>query len=134
MIFWKRKFLEKILITWTEKYDPIIATIEESKDIDKLIAIELMGSPEAHKKRLEMSCENDTENTFQSITNTQSQESKKSRRKFNEEKQKDNNSKYPPYGICKRKSHSEKEYWFKGKPQCRNCKKYGHVEKFCCLK
>ena len=88
MIFWKRKFLEKILITWTEKYDPIIATIEESKDIDKLIAIELMGSPEAHKKRLEMSCENDIENNFQSITNTQSQESKKSWRKFNEEKKK----------------------------------------------
>ena len=58
------------------------------------------------------------------------------RNKENQEKQtnKKNNGKFPPCGICKRKSHLEKDCWFKGKPQCRNCKKFGHVEKACRLK
>ena len=44
------------------------------------------------------------------------------------------NTKYPPCGICKKKSHLEKDCWFRGKPQCRNCKKFGLVEKVCRLK
>ena len=35
------------------KYDPIIAAVEESKDIDKLTVAELMGFLEAHEKNLE---------------------------------------------------------------------------------
>ncbi|KAK6145936.1 hypothetical protein DH2020_019805 [Rehmannia glutinosa] len=35
--FPESKIVSKILITCTEKYDPIIAAIEESKDIEKLI-------------------------------------------------------------------------------------------------
>ena len=34
----EKKVVGKILITCTEKYDPIIAIVEESKDIDKLAA------------------------------------------------------------------------------------------------
>ncbi|XP_022853494.1 uncharacterized protein LOC111374962 [Olea europaea var. sylvestris] len=44
----QKKVVGKILITCTEKYDPIIAAIDESKDIDKLTAGELMGSLEAY--------------------------------------------------------------------------------------
>lgn len=47
-----RKVIGEILITFTEKYDPIIIVIEESKDIDKLIATELMGSLETYKKKI----------------------------------------------------------------------------------
>ncbi|XP_062089469.1 uncharacterized protein LOC133796003 [Humulus lupulus] len=51
-----------------------------------------------------------------------------------QEKQKENNDKYSPCGICKRKSHLEKDYWFKEKPQSQNCKKFSHTEKTCCFK
>ena len=87
MIFLKKKNVGKLLITCTEKkYDPIIVAIEEFKDIDKLTAAKLMGSLEAHEKRLERRYENNTENAFQSKIKTQSQKSKKDRRKFNGEK------------------------------------------------
>ena len=73
-----------------------------------------------------MRFENDIENAFQSKINTQSQKSKECGRKLSENlgnkenqgKQTQNNSKFPPCGICKRKSHLEKDCWFKGKPQC----------------
>ena len=72
-----------------------------------------MGSLKANEKKLERRYENDIENSFQSKIKMQSQKSKKSGRKFKGEKHIDNNSEYPPCGICKRKSHLEKDCWFK---------------------
>ncbi|KAL5567627.1 hypothetical protein UlMin_024202 [Ulmus minor] len=96
---------KKILISCTEKYDSVISAIEESKDIKTLTPTELMGSLEAHEKRINRQNENTTESAFPSKINMQSQKSK-----------------------------VEKDCWFKPKSQCRNCKKYGHVEKYCRLK
>ena len=36
--------------------------------------------------------------------------------------------------ICKRSSHVEEDSWFKGKKQCYNYKKFGHVKKDCRFK
>ncbi|XP_022843422.1 uncharacterized protein LOC111366977 [Olea europaea var. sylvestris] len=72
----EKKVVGKILITCTEKYDPIIAAIEESKDINELTAAELMGSLEAHEKRLERRYEMEIENAFQSKLNMRFQKSK----------------------------------------------------------
>ncbi|KAK4837649.1 hypothetical protein QYF36_007280 [Acer negundo] len=47
-----KKSGEKILVSVTGIYDPIITAIEESKDITKLSVIELMGSLEAYENRL----------------------------------------------------------------------------------
>ena len=33
--------------------------------------------------------------------------------------------------ICKKNNHDERGCWNKGKPQCYNCKKFGHVQKDC---
>ncbi|XP_022874162.1 uncharacterized protein LOC111392986 [Olea europaea var. sylvestris] len=63
----QKKVVENFLITCTEKYDPIIATIEDSKDIDKLTAAELMGSLEVHEKRLERRYEIHTKNVSQKV-------------------------------------------------------------------
>ncbi|XP_022887734.1 uncharacterized protein LOC111403452 [Olea europaea var. sylvestris] len=138
----EKKVVGKILITYTEKYDPIIAAIEESKDIDELTAAESMGSLEAHEKRLERRYEMEIENGFQSKLNMRFQKSKEGGRKFKENsknkeiqgKEVDKSDKYSSCSICKRKGHQEKDCWFKGKPQCRNCRKFGHEEKFCRLK
>ena len=138
-----KKVVEKILVSVTGKYDPIITAIEESKDITKLSVTELMGSLEAYENRLSQRNEDSVESAFQSKLNIQSQKSesgwKKSKSNFKGENSRnydnqDKNTKYPPCGICKKKSHLEKDCWFRGKPQCRNCKKFGHVEKVCRLK
>ncbi|KAK4393534.1 Retrovirus-related Pol polyprotein from transposon RE2 [Sesamum angolense] len=46
-----KKGRRKLLISVTEKYDPIVTTIEETKDITTLIVTELVGSLEAYEKR-----------------------------------------------------------------------------------
>ncbi|KAL5582111.1 hypothetical protein UlMin_014553 [Ulmus minor] len=137
-----KKIVEKILISCTEKYDSVISAIEESKDIETLTPTELMGSLEAHEKRINRRNENTTESAFPSKINMQSQKSKVGGRKIqenfknkNQDKIFENKSNFPPCEICNKKSHLEKDCWFKPKPQCRNCKKkYGLVEKDCRLK
>jgi len=39
--------------------------------------------------------------------------------------------KFPPCPTCKRTNHAENDCWWKGKSQCRFCKKFGNIEKFC---
>ncbi|KAL5570519.1 hypothetical protein UlMin_027094 [Ulmus minor] len=64
-----KKIVEKILISCTEKYDSVISTIEECKDIETLTPTELMGSLEAHEKRINRRNENTNESTFPSKIN-----------------------------------------------------------------
>lgn len=33
--------------------------------------------------------------------------------------------------ICKSNTHNENDCWNKGKPQCHNCKRFGHIQKDC---
>ncbi|KAK4395143.1 hypothetical protein Sango_1668600 [Sesamum angolense] len=47
----EKRVVEKLLISVTEKYDPIVITIEETKDITTLTVNELVGSLEAYEKR-----------------------------------------------------------------------------------
>ncbi|KAK4393966.1 Retrovirus-related Pol polyprotein from transposon TNT 1-94 [Sesamum angolense] len=134
----EKRVVEKLLISVTEKYDPIVTTIEETKDITTLTVTELVGSLEAYEKRRSRREENSLENAFQSKLNTRSQNSnRKEEKNFKStigDKKKQNNGKYIPCRICKRTNHLEKDCYFRGKPQCRNCKRFGHLEKDCRLK
>ena len=47
-----KKIIQKILRSLPIKYDHVVAAIEKSKDLSKLILLELMGSVEAHEKRM----------------------------------------------------------------------------------
>ncbi|KAM6582397.1 hypothetical protein CsatB_009399 [Cannabis sativa] len=128
-----KNIVQKILISCTEKYDSIVSVIKETKDLETISLTEIMDSLEAYESRRERHKESEAENTFQSKLNSRSQKPKAYGKKT-QEKQKENNEKYPPCAICKRKSHLEKDCWFKGKPQCQNCKKFGHTKKTCRLK
>ncbi|XP_043700170.1 uncharacterized protein LOC122650864 [Telopea speciosissima] len=59
-----KKVIEKILISLTDKYDPIVTAIEESKDISTLSVTELMGSLEAYEQRLNRREESSIESAF----------------------------------------------------------------------
>ncbi|KAK4387007.1 Retrovirus-related Pol polyprotein from transposon TNT 1-94 [Sesamum angolense] len=52
----EKRVVEKLLISVTEKYDPIVTTIEETKDITTLTVTELVGSLEAYEKRRKKDC------------------------------------------------------------------------------
>ncbi|KAL0341480.1 UNVERIFIED_CONTAM: Retrovirus-related Pol polyprotein from transposon TNT 1-94 [Sesamum calycinum] len=130
----EKRVVEKLLISVTEKYDPIVTTIEETKDITTLTVTELVGSLEAYEKRRSRREENSLENAFQSKLNMRSQNSNRKEENFKstmEDKKKQN---MRPCRICKRTNHLEKDCYFRGKPQCRNCKRFGHMEKDCRLK
>lgn len=91
-----------------------------------------MGSLEAYKNKLNRRSENSLENIFQSKVNMWSHKSKDRWNKLQEnstnKENQDKMSKYHLCGICKRKSHLDKNFWFEGKPQCRVCRKFGHAE------
>ncbi|KAL0299552.1 UNVERIFIED_CONTAM: hypothetical protein Sradi_6615000 [Sesamum radiatum] len=133
----EKRVVEKLLINVTEKNDPIVTTIEETKDITTLTATELVGSLEAYEKRRSRREENSLENAFQSKLNMRSQNSNRKEENFKStigDKKKQNKEKYIPCRICKRTNHLEKDCYFRGKPQCRNCKRFRHMEKYCRLK
>jgi hypothetical protein len=47
-----RRIVEKILISLHEKFDPMVAVIEETKDLSSLGVQELLGSLKSHEQRL----------------------------------------------------------------------------------
>lgn len=73
LLYWEavedKKIVEKILISLTKKYDPIVSIIEETKDITKLNIRELMASLQAHEQRLLRHSEKSIESALQSKLN-----------------------------------------------------------------
>ena len=61
-----KKIMEKILDSLPEKFNPMVAIIEETKDISKLSVQELMGSLKTHEKRLNQHSKKSVESAFQS--------------------------------------------------------------------
>ncbi|XP_073153344.1 uncharacterized protein [Henckelia pumila] len=47
-----KKIVEKVLRSLPQKFEHVVAAIEESKDLSKFMMVELMGSLEAHEKRM----------------------------------------------------------------------------------
>lgn len=56
--------VQKILISLPDKFDPKVATIEESKDLPKLSITELVGSLQAHEQRISSKSEGSVEGSF----------------------------------------------------------------------
>ena len=136
-----KKIVEKILITMPQKFDPIVTTIEEIKDLSTLSETELVGSLEAYEQRLYRHKEDTIENAFQSKFKFQPQNKEnRGKKNYGETSRrregsrnclKNKTDKNPPCNICKRQGHTEKNCWFRNMPQCNHCKKFGHVEKKC---
>jgi len=139
----EKKVVKKVLITLTEKYDSIVASIETSSDPSSLSISKLVGLLGAHEARLNNHVgTNSFQNAFQSKLKLhpkrreEEEEEKKNIEEYFRSKDSRNFSrskkdKYPPCGICNKSSHAEKDCWNHGKPICHYCKKPRHVEKYC---
>ncbi|XP_038702598.1 uncharacterized protein LOC119999153 [Tripterygium wilfordii] len=126
-----RRVIEKILISLTPKYNNIVTTVEETKDLDSMNVSDLIGSLEAHETRVKIEGLNvDTlESAYQM---RMSQESNKSQGGSSSSSGWNKRSgTRPQCTFCKREGHSEESCWAKTKPQCSLCKKEGHVEEHC---
>ena len=118
------RIVQKILISLTEKYDSIVAAIEESRDLSTLSVTELMGSLQAHEQRLDRRNEATLENAFQLKVNLKNQKQKdfkkgyKGKAKDGESHQKKYATKgnFQPCVICKKTNHLEKNCFHRGKP------------------
>ncbi|GMP66280.1 hypothetical protein CsSME_00026696 [Camellia sinensis var. sinensis] len=64
-----QRVVEKILLSLPEKYSPIVAVIEETKNLANLSIEELMGSIKAFEQRLSKQSEKSIESAFQSKLN-----------------------------------------------------------------
>ena len=65
------RIVDKILISLTEKFDPMVAVIEETKDLSNMTVQGLMGSLRSYEQRLLRRMEKTVENAFQYKLTTQ---------------------------------------------------------------
>ncbi|GMP68220.1 hypothetical protein CsSME_00027903 [Camellia sinensis var. sinensis] len=146
-----QRVVEKILISLPEKYNPIVAVIEETKDLAYLSIEELMGSIKAFEQRLSRQSEKSIESAFQSKLNVSTSNSQgrgrgggrnatgrvrnaRGRGRSNFQRNENEESTQQKCGICNRSNHVDKDCWFREKPKCYNCNKFGHVKKDCLVK
>ena len=60
-----KRIVEKLLISLPNKFDPIVAVIEETKDLSLLNVQELFGSLKTYEQRLFWHSEKSIESAFQ---------------------------------------------------------------------
>uniref|UniRef100_A0A2N9EW08 CCHC-type domain-containing protein n=1 Tax=Fagus sylvatica TaxID=28930 RepID=A0A2N9EW08_FAGSY len=135
----EKKLVEKILRSLPQKFDHVVAAIEESKDLSILSLYELMGSLEAHEGRMSRFSSQPLEQAFQSKVNV----SQKEFSKDEQEKRGGNYQKKGQYGrgrgnfkdgLNKGRGRTGEKYQQKpgtSSSQCFICKKPGHESKEC---
>ncbi|XP_020417837.1 uncharacterized protein LOC109948602 [Prunus persica] len=151
----KGRLVQKLLISLTKEFDPVCYVIEQTKDIEMIEVQEVIAALRGFAQRLDRHAENTTEKAFSSMSINQkgsqsnsgsginkSKKSWKSKgKKWDSKPQNSGNQggKHEPgeksdqaKGKCK---HCDKlhygECWFKGKPKCYGCNRFGHLIKDC---
>ncbi|KAG7579135.1 Zinc finger CCHC-type [Arabidopsis thaliana x Arabidopsis arenosa] len=125
------QIVQKILISLPERFDSIVAVMEQTKDLTSLSVTELIGTLKAHEKRVSIREERSTEGAFYG-ENKSEVKRQKSAEKW--------------CGVCKRNNHNESDCWMKknkgvvpqqvanNERKCFVCNKPGHLAKNCKLR
>ncbi|XP_074278358.1 uncharacterized protein LOC141601950 [Silene latifolia] len=119
--------------TYTSRVTEIVnqMKIYESRDLSKLKVTELHGSLLAYDQKFKTE-ESSSEDAFKSSHKEKRSGGWKKKSDDGGNKQvSQSKGKFPPCGICGKNNHAEKNCFFKGKPECHHCKKYGHFKKDC---
>ena len=136
-----QRLVHKILICLPEKYDTIVAVIEETKDLSTLTVQEVMASLKSFEQRLSRHSEKSIESAFQSKLSTgsskreespssnQQRGGRKSRGRGgqNSKGKKKDNATY--CSNCNKPNHTEEECWYKGQSRCYKCNRFVHLAK-----
>ncbi|XP_074363933.1 uncharacterized protein LOC141704625 [Apium graveolens] len=141
----------------SESLFPRIMRVAMTKEAWEVLQEEFQGNSKSHEQRLMRHSEKSIESALQCKLNLNKKESpsqsynggvssrggmfnrgrgrgQRGRGKSNYNRYLGDASQSNKCEICKRSSHTEKDCWFKGKPQCHHCKKFGHLQKDCRFK
>lgn len=145
-----QRIVQKLLISLTRDYDSIAEVIEETKDTETIGVQEVIGSLKSHEQRLQRHTEKMLEKAFSSLSvspreqsnsgkggSSKSKKSWKSQKgkkwdakpETNFRKENQNEGVKVPCKTCDKLHYGA--CWFKGKPKCYNCDKFGHLAKEC---
>ncbi|CAN6688423.1 unnamed protein product [Malus baccata var. baccata] len=143
------RIVQKLLISLTKPYALIVSVIEETKNTETLSVQDVMASLRAFDQRLERHADFTPEKAFQSLNVGSGNQASASNQK---PQWKGKNKKWEGKGFhnfrpnqcsninagsrtkqqCK---HCDKfhlgECWFKDKPRCHKCNRFGHIMKDC---
>ncbi|XP_020263269.1 uncharacterized protein LOC109839251 [Asparagus officinalis] len=139
-----QRVVQKILISLSSRYDPIVSVIEETKDMEKLSLQEAITSIKTFDQKLEKRNEASTmeraDQSFNISSNQQQSQKQKKKKKGGkpnfapkpQQQQQSGNSQHGSKSTCRTcaKSHQGK-CWFEGKPKCTNCSRFGHTKEQC---
>ncbi|XP_020411153.1 uncharacterized protein LOC109946781 [Prunus persica] len=151
----KGRLVQKLLISLTKEFDPVCYVIEQMKDIETIEVQEVLAALRGFAQRLDRHAESTTKKAFSSMSinrkRSQSNSSfgyskskknwKSTGKKWDSKSQNNANQggkheqgekSDQTKGKCK---HCDKlhcgECWFKGKPKCHGCNRFGHFVKDC---
>lgn len=140
------RVVEKILVTLPEKYEPTIASSENTKDLSKITLAESLNALQAQEQRRLMRHEGSVEGALQAkMQNHTRIRYKKTKGKKNSAESNqvsagngsshnsgsNKGDKFPSCQYCGRKNHPHFKCWRKPDMRCRKCQKLGHVEIIC---
>lgn len=129
------RIVQKILVTLPERYEAVISSIENSKDLAQLTMAELMNALQATEQRRTMRIEGNIEGALQAKVQL-SQKSKMKKKKWQkgnqESKGESGTSKtFPPCQHCGKLGHPPHKCWKRPDIKCNKCYQLGHIARFC---
>jgi len=121
--------LNFFFISLPEKFDPMVVVFEETKDLSSLGVQELLGSLKSHKQMSFQSKLLFNAKNHENKALTHEQSERNLCRGASYERNSNDEGSSQRCNICKKSSHVEKDYRFKGKSQCFHYKKFGLLQK-----
>ena len=135
------RIIEKILVSLPERFEHKICSLEDSKDLSEFSLQELVNALQAVEQRQAFRKEGTSEGAFVAVSKDKSQskdsynrgkgkygQSNNRQQNFNKEQARKKS--FPPCKFCRKTNHLDTHCWFKD-VQCRNCKQFGHYQKYC---
>jgi len=137
------RIVEKILVTVPERYEASITTLENTKDLSKIILAELINALQAQEQHKLMKQDRISEGALPAKHQDYGKDKRKFIKKFqasineatvstrNQGKGRNSNRGYPPYKYCGRTGHPPFKCWKRPDAKCNKCNQLGHETIIC---